>query len=86
MARGLGLEVADLPRDPAVSMQLVPLPTGVATTPEAATTLQERIGTEVAVEVAVTSWQSRGFVRVSAHVYNCPADYTRLAAALPALL
>ena len=86
VARGMGLEAADLPRDSAVSMQLVPLPEGVASTPEEATALQDRIGTEVAVEVAVTSWNGRGFVRVSAHVYNCPADYTRLAPALPALL
>ena len=86
IACALGLEPAQLPRDPAVSMQLVPLPAGVATTPEEAAALQDRIGTEVAVEVAVTSWNRRGFVRVSAHVYNCPADYTRLATALPALL
>jgi len=86
VARGLGLDAADLPRDPAVSMQLVPLPTRVATTPVEATELQERIGTEVAVEVAVTSWQGQGFARVSAQVYNCPADYARLAAALPTLL
>ena len=86
VARGLGLEPAQLPRDPAVSMQLVPLPAGVATTEDDADALQARIGTAAGVEVAVTSWDGRGFVRVSAHVYNCPADDTRLATALPALL
>jgi isopenicillin-N epimerase len=34
----------------------------------------------------VTSWAGQGFVRVSAHVYNRPADYALLAAELPALI
>jgi isopenicillin-N epimerase len=86
VARGLGLDSAGLPRDPAVSMQLVPLPAGVASTREKAEALQHRIGTEVAIEVAVTTWQGQGFIRMSAHVYNRPADYALLAAELPALL
>jgi isopenicillin-N epimerase len=86
VARGLGLDSAGLPRDPAVSMQLVPLPAGVASTREDAEALQARIGTEVAIEVAVTTWQGQGFVRLSAHVYNRPADYALLAAELPSLL
>jgi isopenicillin-N epimerase len=86
VARGLGLDAADLPRDPSVSMQLVPLPAGIAGTRDQAEALQSRIGEEVAVEVAVTSWSGQGFVRLSAHVYNTPDDYARLAAELPALL
>jgi isopenicillin-N epimerase len=86
VARGLGLDASGLPRDPAVSMQIVPLPAGVASTPAEADALQARIGTEVAIEVAVTSWSGQGFVRVSAQVYNRPADYALLAAELPALL
>ncbi|MDQ1640880.1 MAG: isopenicillin-N epimerase [Actinomycetota bacterium] len=86
VADALGLEVAALPRDPAVSMQLVPLPAGVATTRADAAALQARIADEAAVEVAITTWQQQGFVRVSAHVYNAPEDYARLAAALPSLL
>jgi isopenicillin-N epimerase len=86
VAKGLGLDGAGLPRDPAVSMQLIPLPAGVASTREDAEALQHRIGTEVAIEVAVTTWQGQGFVRVSAHVYNRPADYALLAAELPTLL
>jgi isopenicillin-N epimerase len=85
VARGLGL-AGGLPRDPAVSMQLVPLPAGIASTREEAEALQERIATEAAIEVAVTSWAGQGFVRVSAHVYNRPADYALLAAELPALI
>jgi isopenicillin-N epimerase len=86
VAAALGLDERELPRDPAVSMQLVPLPAGVAGTTDAAAALQNRIGEQVAVEVAVTSWNGHGFVRLSAQAYNSPADYARLAAELPALL
>ncbi len=86
VAGALGLATADLPRDSAVSMQLVPLPAGLASTISDAAALQARIGTTVAVEVAVTTWSGQGFIRVSAHAYNCPSDYRRLAEALPALL
>jgi isopenicillin-N epimerase len=86
LAEALGVAADDLPRDPAVSMQLVPLPAGVAGTPTEAAALQTRIGEQIAVEVAVTSWAGLGFVRVSAQAYNSPADYARLAADLPALL
>jgi isopenicillin-N epimerase len=86
LAEALSVEAASLPRDAAVSMQLVPLPAGLATTPDDAAALQSRIGEQIAVEVAVTSWAGQGFVRLSAQVYNSPADYERLAADLPALL
>lgn len=86
VAGALGIAPETLPRDPAVSMQLVPLPDGLATDDTAAAALQDRIGDQVAVEVAVTTWAGRGFLRLSAQAYNCPADYRRLAAELPALL
>ncbi len=86
VARAIGVPAADLPRDPAVSMQLVPLPDGIAATRDSAAALQDRIGEESAVEVAVTCWDGRGFVRLSAHAYNAPADYRRLAADLPSLI
>jgi isopenicillin-N epimerase len=86
VAQALQVAPADLPRDAAVSMQLVPLPEGVATSVPAADALQDRIGETSAVEVAITSWAGRGFVRVSAQAYNAPADYRRLAADLPSLL
>jgi isopenicillin-N epimerase len=75
-----------LPRDPAVSMQIVPLPAGIAADVGEANALQDRIGEEIAVEVGVMSFRGRGFIRVSAQAYNCPADYERLARDLPALL
>ena len=86
VADALGVERSALPRDPAVSMQLVPLPDGIATDTEQAAALQARIGEEAAVEVAVTTWAGRGFLRLSAQAYNAPADYRRLASDLPALL
>jgi isopenicillin-N epimerase len=86
VARALQVPVADLPRDAAVSMQLVPLPDGVATTAADAGALQDRVGEESAVEVAISSFDGRGYVRLSAHAYNAPADYRRLAADLPSLL
>ncbi len=86
VARAIGVPAADLPRDPAVSMQLVPLPDGIAATRDSAAALQDRIGEESAVEVAITCWDGRGFVRLSAHAYNAPADYRRLAADLPSLI
>ena len=86
VAAALGLAESDLPRDPAVSMQLVPLAAGVAETPEAAGDLQARVGEQIAVEIAVSTWRGRGYLRLSGQVYNCPADYERLARDLPALL
>lgn len=82
----LGHDPAALPRHAAVSMQLVPLPAGAGSDPEAAARLQARIGERLGIEVAVSSWNGQGFLRLSAHVYNAPSDYARLAADLPALL
>jgi isopenicillin-N epimerase len=86
VAAAIGVPAGDLPNDPAVPMQLVPLPAGLVTSREQAAALQDRIGEESAVEVAITFFDGRGYVRVCAHAYNAPADYQRLAAELPALL
>lgn len=86
VADALQVDRSDLPRDPAVSMQLVPLPDGMATDAGEAAVLQARIGEVAAVEVGVTTWAGHGFLRISAHAYNAPADFRRLAAEIPALL
>jgi isopenicillin-N epimerase len=86
VAEALQVPLGGLPRDAGISMQLVPLPEGVATTPDSAGALQDRIGEESAVEVAISSFAGRGYVRLSAHAYNAPGDYRRLAAELPSLL
>ena len=86
VGEALGYDPAGLPQHAAVSMQLVPLPAGIATDPDEAAALQDRIAEQLAVEVAVTSWTGQGFLRLSAQAYNAPADYSRLAADLPKLL
>lgn len=86
VAEALGVDPAGLPRDPAVSMQLVPLPEGLVADPGSAAELQARIGEEAAAEVAVTTWAGRGFLRICAHAYNAPAEYERVATDLAALL
>jgi isopenicillin-N epimerase len=86
VAGALGADLSGIPADPAVSMRIVPLPAGVATTAEDARLLQARIATEAACEVAVAAWNDRGLLRVSGQAYNRTTDYVRLAEALPGLL
>jgi hypothetical protein len=56
-------------------MQVVPLPRGVAATHQAAAELQANIAEAIEVEVGITTWRGRGFVRVSAHAYNAPSHF-----------
>ena len=63
------------PRDPAVSMQLVPLPDGLAGTPEAAGRCRTGSASSRRSRSRSRSFGGRGFVRLSAHAYNAPADY-----------
>lgn len=84
----LGLTPADLPEPggPAVAMRVVPLPAGLATTVAEAVALRQHIAEKLATEVAVTAWGGRGWLRLSAQVYNRAQEYDRLAERLPALL
>ncbi|SCL21369.1 isopenicillin-N epimerase [Micromonospora rhizosphaerae] len=84
----LGVAPADLPEPggPTVSMRLIPLPPGVATTMDAATALRARIADRLAAEVAVMAWNDRGWLRLCGQVYNKPDEYDRLAVRLSALL
>jgi isopenicillin-N epimerase len=86
VAEALGLDASELPVDPQVSMQLVPLPAGIASTRSEAEALHQRLGEQAGAEVAVTCWNGQGFVRLCAQVYNAPSEYERLAELLPALL
>ena len=85
---GLGVAPADLPEPggPTLAMRLIPLPYGVATTMDAAKELQVRIAERLAAEVAVMSWNGRGWLRLCGQVYNTPDEYDRLAVRLPTLL
>ncbi|GDY53472.1 hypothetical protein SVIO_040950 [Streptomyces violaceusniger] len=67
-------------------MRLVPLPAGLAADHEASHVLQRRIAADTGCETAITSWDGRGFLRLSAHLYNTVSDYERLAEHLPGLL
>ncbi|MGC4747091.1 aminotransferase class V-fold PLP-dependent enzyme [Micromonospora sp. DT201] len=84
----LGVPPAQLPDPggPGVSLRLIPLPGGTAATIDAARALQTRIGERLATEVAVMSWDGRGWLRLAGQVYNTADEYERLAVRLPALL
>ncbi|MGW3889413.1 aminotransferase class V-fold PLP-dependent enzyme [Micromonospora chokoriensis] len=84
----LGVPPAQLPDPggPGVSLRLIPLPPGTGTTIDAARALQARIGERLAAEVAVMSWNGRGWLRLTGQVYNTADEYERLATRLPALL
>ncbi len=84
----LGLAPADLPDPgaPEASMRIVPLPSGVATTRPEAHALRQRIADKLATEVALNPWGGRGWLRLSAQVYNRADEYDRLAERLPELL
>ncbi|MBM0235120.1 aminotransferase class V-fold PLP-dependent enzyme [Micromonospora sp. STR1_7] len=84
----LGVPPAQLPDPggPGVALRLLPLPAGMATTIDAARALQTRIGERLATEVAVMSWNGRGWLRLTGQVYNTADEYERLAVRLPALL
>ncbi|MGI5213686.1 aminotransferase class V-fold PLP-dependent enzyme [Plantactinospora sp. CA-290183] len=88
VGRALGVPPADLidPGGPTVSMRLLPLPPGMATTYPAAIALRDRIAGELRTDVAINPWQERGWLRLSAQVYNRAEEYDRLADSLPALL
>jgi isopenicillin-N epimerase len=68
------------------SMSVVELPPGAARSFDEALAIQERLFSEHRIEVPVTWWDERAFVRMSAQVYNAPAEYDRLAGALSAVL
>jgi isopenicillin-N epimerase len=82
-ALGTGPQVDD---ERTGSMSVVELPPGAASTFDEALAIQERLFSEHRVEVPITWWRDRAFVRMSAQVYNAPADYERLAGAIRAVL
>ncbi|GAA2861841.1 aminotransferase class V [Actinoplanes cyaneus] len=87
LGAALGLTPAELPEPgPGVSMRIVPLPPGLATTIPEAHALRQHIADKLAVETHVNAWGGRGLLRLSAQIYNRPEEYDRLAERLPALL
>ena len=74
----LGVPTAEFRHDAGVSMAIVPLPPGIAGTREEAHAIRAKMAAQ-GVEMAVRSWNGRGGIRLSAYVYNRPADYERMA-------
>ncbi|GGZ45192.1 aminotransferase class V-fold PLP-dependent enzyme [Streptomyces bluensis] len=66
---------------PVPGMRLVRLPAGLGATRVEADALRDRVAEELAVEAAFTSFDGIGYLRLSAHVYNTPADYEYFAEA-----
>ena len=61
------------------SMALVTLPFAVEATREAARAVRTRIWHEHRIEVPIMAFGDRCHARISAQIYNEPADYHRLA-------
>ncbi|MGD6757104.1 aminotransferase class V-fold PLP-dependent enzyme [Streptomyces sp. BH105] len=86
LADALDVDTAPVGGSPAPAMRLVPLPGGAAADQEAAHALGRHLADTIGCETAVTTWNGRGFLRVSAHLYNDRKDYAYLADQLPAAL
>jgi len=86
VAAAIRADPADLTRSPATSMRLVPLPPGIATDRPSAMALRDRLSKQYKCEVQVTDWRGRGYLRISAQVYNTRSDVERLAAACAELV
>ena len=73
-ATGVGARVGMPVHAPA--LRLVELPPGIVVTPEDAHVLH-RVFRSLGFQTATTSWRGRGFLRLSAHLYNTADDYAR---------
>lgn len=77
---------ADVPPATGLPMTLIALPPGLAGDQAAASALRRRISDELSAEVGLAGWLGRGYLRLSAQVYNRAEDFQRLADGLPKLL
>ncbi len=68
------------------AMTLVRLPEGLVTTDDEARLLQKQIADQLSIEALPLAWNNHGYLRLSAQVYNSPADFERLAKGLPHVL
>ena len=86
VAAAVRADPAELVRYEPVTMRIVPLPAGVADTTPRADALRDELASEFDCEVALNAWRGRGYLRISAQVYNVKADVDRLAEACAAVL
>ena len=75
-----------VPPGAGLPMTVVPLPPGAAGDPAGVAALRRRISDELTTEVGLNSWRGRGYLRLSAQVYNREEDFQRLVEGLPKLL
>jgi isopenicillin-N epimerase len=85
VAEIVGSPAVKLNHDPGLSMALVPLPPGLADTREQAHWVKDKMAAQ-GVEMSIGCWNGQGRVRLSAQVYNRPADYERMGLGLRDLL
>jgi isopenicillin-N epimerase len=78
VADAIGGQVVDV-GSPAPTMRLVSLPEELVTDEPSGLRLGAYLAARSGAEVSVTSWASRGFLRLSAHLYNTIDDYTQAA-------
>jgi isopenicillin-N epimerase len=82
LAAALDVDPATLPGDAGVPMRVVPLPVPFDDPRDLQAEISDRLG----VEVSVPKWNGLTLLRVSANVYNAPAEYDRLATGIRSLL
>ncbi|PYC77211.1 aminotransferase [Streptomyces tateyamensis] len=75
-----------LPASPGVSMRAVRLPAGTAEREEQVRPLMAAVLEQLGTRIAVRPWAGGGVLRISAQVYNRPAEYERLAEGLRGVL
>ena len=67
------------------SMAMLALPDGIRRQYDSLDPLHDRLYEEFHVEVPIMDWKNTLWIRISAHVYNVPGDYSRLAEAIEAI-
>ena len=78
VAEALEVSLERLPDTPAPTMRLVPLPSGVLTSPDQVDPFYEALSQQ-RIEVAPMYFDGVGYLRIAAAPYNTPDDYDRLA-------
>lgn len=85
IAKALGTSVPEVVH-PAPTMRLVELPFPGDRTAEAGEEFKIRVSRDLKAEITLTGFDTRIFIRLSAHAYNSPQDYEKLAERLPTAL